>query len=168
MKRIVAVALTFSMLAALFTAGAQTRTADSSAFQYRKWQAEQRKTIQKDLHLEEYQKAPFWTVYESYSRAIEYLELEYFQVMALYEHHSGDLNDKQKQMLSRLLLKDDCYLAQVRRQYFKKFERVLSVSKASEFMQLDYSLRAACRLSLQKGHVAPERPSEAVYSLNTP
>ncbi|HEX8041198.1 MAG TPA: hypothetical protein VF490_18750 [Chryseosolibacter sp.] len=168
MKPFIVLALTFSMLAAPFTAGAQRRTTDSSSFQYRKWQAEQRKTIQRDLHLEEFQKAPFWTVYESYCRAIEYLELEYFQVMALYEHHSGDLNDKQKQMLSRLLLKNDCYLAQVRRQYFKKFERVLSVSKATEFMQLDYSLRAACRLSLQQGNPAPERPVETVYSLNTP
>lgn len=166
MKRFTLLALTFCLFAALQTAVAQTAATDSSGFEYRKWQTKQRMAIQKDLHLEEYQKASFWTVYESYARTIEYLDLEYFQVMALYEHHSGDLNDKKKQMLSRLLLKNDCYLAQIRRQYFKKFERVLSVSKANEFMQLDYSLRAACRLNLQNSKRAPERLAEPAYSLN--
>ncbi len=102
MKHFIAFGLTLFCLTVLSSARAQTIPTDSSRFEYRKWQTEHRKTVQKSIGLDEYQKRPFWTVYDSYCRAIEYLELEYFQILSLYENHSGDMNDKEKKMLSNL------------------------------------------------------------------
>lgn len=143
---------------------ARAQDDDASSLAYKKWQLEQRKAIQLYIDLEEYEKSAFWTVYDSYCRAIENLEIEHIRIIELYRLHSGQLTEDENRTLARYLLKNDLVLAQVRKHYFKKFQRTVSPSKATEFMQLEHSLRTVFRMNLRQGDPAAAKATAAVFS----
>lgn len=143
---------------------AHSQEDDESSLTYKKWQLEQRKAIQLYIDLEEYEKSAFWTVYDSYCRAIENLEIEHIRIHELYRLHSGQLTEDENRTLAKYLLKNDLVLTQVRQHYFKKFQRTLSPSKATEFMQLEHSLRTVFRLNLQERDPATAKATTAVFS----
>ena len=153
--------ITLLMLTGWFPAQAQT---DSATLEYKKWQLEQRKTIQLYIRLEEYEKTAFWSLFDSYCRAIENLEIEYSRIIDLVANHADDLSEEQEEMLANHLVKNDLFLAGIRKLYFKRFTRVFSSAKAIEFMQLDHSLRTVYRLNLQKNNPILTRKMDPVYS----
>jgi len=116
-----------------------------------------------DLH--EYEKAGFWEVYDSYSRAIEYLEIDYLRIITLYRQHSADLSGQKEMALASYHLKNELMLAHVRKQYFKRFQRALSSTKAGEFMQLEHSMRTVFRLNVQTSYPLAEQAANALFSV---
>lgn len=136
---------------------------DSLTLLYKKWQIEQLRTIQRHLKLEEYEKAAFWSLYNSYAETIEYLEIDHLRIIELYTYHSNQLTAGKKKMLATYLLKNDFMLARIRKQYFKKFQRAFSPSVAIEIMQLDHSLRTVFRLNLQKNNPFVARATALVF-----
>jgi len=153
----------FLMLGWFLPAQAQ-RGDDSLALVYKKWHLEQRKIIQLYMDLQEYEKAGFWDVYDSYSRAIEFLEIDYLRIITLHTQHSNDLSDDKEMALASYFLKNELMLAHVRKQYFQKFRRALTSSRAGEFMQLEHSMRTVFRLNLQKNDPLYAPATEAAFS----
>lgn len=118
---------------------------DSLTLVYRNWEFQKMRIVQLYLDLEEYEKSPFMELYQDYNDAIEILELDYFRLTT----HAAGLPDEKRRMATTYLLQNDYILAQVRMQYFRKFQRVLTSRKATDFMQLDDALRTLFRMSIR-------------------
>ena len=48
------------------------------------WLSQQRKAVLMNIGMSEFEKLSFWFVYESYCRAKEYIELDYFKITLVY------------------------------------------------------------------------------------
>ena len=112
------------------------------------WSMEKKAMILEQMDLTEAEKAAFWPVYQSYSNAIQYLDMEYIRLL----NYSGaeDLTEKKSAALTENLLMNELLLAKTRKQYFRKFKKALTASQASRFMQLDNDFRTMIRLQMQK------------------
>lgn len=113
--------------------------------------------ILEEMDLTEAEKSSFWPVYESYSSAIQYLDLEYIRLANLAEQHQSE---KKSAALTENMLINELMLAKARKYYFRKFRKALSASQASRFMQIDSDFRTMIRLQMQKN------PPPIVTSLN--
>jgi len=111
------------------------------------WSMEKKSIILEEMNLTEAEKAAFWPVYESYSNAIQYLDMEYLRLLSYAE---DDLSEKKSAELTENLLMNDVLLAKTRKQYFRKFKKALSPAQAGKFMQLDNDFRTMIRLQMQK------------------
>ncbi|HEX8037664.1 MAG TPA: hypothetical protein VF490_00875 [Chryseosolibacter sp.] len=121
--------------------------------------------VLQQMQLTEAEKSAFWPVYESYSNAIEYLEMEYIRLLD-YSLKQGTLSDKKAAALCDNLLLNDLLLAKTRRQYFRKFKKALSPAQAGQFMQLDSDFRTMLRLRVQQGSPAFVSSLNTIYSRN--
>jgi hypothetical protein len=135
---------------------------DTVRFAQSLWSMKKKEVVLNHMQLTEAQKAAFWPVYDRYSEAIRYLEMEYIQILRDYPK---DFNDREKvAKLSGRLLQNDLMLAKVRKQYYRKFKKAISPFLASEFMQLDNSLRTMVRFELQRSIPSVEISQINMYS----
>lgn len=139
---------------------------DSISFVYSLWNAEQRKAMLLHMDLSESEKTAFTPVYDTYSRVIAVLEIEHLQLLHQYFKGSAYPVEDEILLLYGRLLQNDFELAKLRIQYHKKFRKVLSCSRANEFMSLDQSLRTLFHLELQKNAPAMLLSQAAIYSMN--
>lgn len=112
------------------------------------WSMEKKSIILAQMDLTEAEKAAFWPVYESYSNAIQYLDMEYIRLLTYTR--DGDLSEKKSAALAENLLTNELLLAKTRKQYFRRFKKALSAGQAGKFMQLDNDFRTMIRLQVQK------------------
>lgn len=119
---------------------------DSLQYVFTVWESEQRRTISMNLSLDEFEKSPFWAVYDSYSKTKEYLELEHLQILNLSQLHQGHFASRE---LYAALLENELALAKIRKKYYRKFCKVLSYERANTFMWMDETLRELFRLKLR-------------------
>lgn len=145
MKRLILFAL---LTSALTPKSFAQKVDDSLRFAESIWSMEKKALILDEMNLSEAEKAAFWPVYESYSNAIQYLDMEYLRLIDL----GGDteLSEKKSAALTESLLMNELLLAKTRKQYFRKFRKALSAAQASRFMQLDNDFRTMLRLQMQK------------------
>lgn len=129
------------------------------------WSMKKKAIILEQMNLTEAEKSAFWPIYESYSNAIQYLEMESLRLLS-YTVKKKDLSDKKAAALCEDLLTNDVLLAKVRRQYFKKFKKALSPGQAGRFMQLDNSFRTMLRLQIQQESPAFVSSLNRYYSRN--
>lgn len=115
------------------------------------WKAEQRKVILKELSLEGSEKAGFWDIYDSYSRSIEFLEIQYISLMDYYRENFKSLEPKERQSIGEELLQNEQFVARRRLEYYRKFCKALPVLKADKFMVLDDLFRSTYKIKAQKG-----------------
>lgn len=113
--------------------------------------------ILEEMDLTEAEKSSFWPVYESYSNAVQYIDLEYIRLLNLPEE---EFSEKESASLTENLLMNEVLLAKARKYYFRKFRKALSATQASKFMQLDSDFRTMIRLQMQKN------PTPVITSLN--
>lgn len=118
------------------------------------------------LQLTDAEKPGFGPVYYAYCNAIEYLEVEYAQIVLLLENYRLDHDNLKAQVFYKRMLRNDYLLARVRKQFFKKFCTVIPSAQASEFMRLDHSLRSAFRNSIQKDTSFTMKPRGSLFSTN--
>lgn len=138
---------------------------DSLSYVYTLWSAEQRKVMLMNMDLTESEKSAFVPVYDTFARIAGVLEVERLELLSRYTMHSDSEEDELVKLYEKILQKD-LDLAKLRRQYYRKFLKVLSSTQASEFMALDESLRAAFYLELQRRDPAVALSEAAILSLN--
>src|SRR5688572_22713852 len=112
------------------------------------WSMHKKAMILEEMHLTEAEKSSFWPVYESYSNAIQYLDMEYIRLLNLTEEEQ--MSDKKSASLTEHMLMNELLLAKTRKHYFRKFKKALSPTLASRFMQLDNNFRTMLRIQMQK------------------
>lgn len=112
------------------------------------WSMQKKAMILNEMDLTEAEKASFWPVYESYSNAIQYLEMEYIRLMNLTDEERG--SERKAALFTENMLLNELLLAKARKYYFKKFRKALGPALASRFMQLDSDFRTMIRLQMQK------------------
>ena len=115
------------------------------------WSMEKKAMILEEMDLTEAEKSSFWPVYESYSNAVQYLDMEYIRLLT---YRDDDLSGKKSALLTETMLTNELLLAKVRKQYFRKFRKALTPVQASRFMQLDNDFRTMLRIQMQKGSPA--------------
>ncbi len=111
------------------------------------WSMEKKALILEEMELTEAEKSAFWPVYESYSNAIQYIEMEYIRMLMIKDE---GLPEKKTGLLTEQMLVNELLLAKTRKQYFKKFKKALGPVHASRFMQLDDDFRTVLRKQMQK------------------
>lgn len=111
------------------------------------WSMEKKAMILEQMNLTEAEKSSFWPVYESYSNAIQYLDMEYIRLL---NYEGEGMTEKKSASLTTNILLNDLLLAKTRKQYFRKFKKALSPAQASRFMQLDNDFRTMIRIQMQK------------------
>jgi hypothetical protein len=129
------------------------------------WSMKKKAMILDQMELTEAEKSAFWPIYESYSNAIQYLEIESLRLLG-YTTKKSDVSDKKAAVACEDLLANDVLLAKVRRQYFKKFKKALSPAQAGRFMQLDNNFRTMLRLQIQRESPAFVSSLNRYYSRN--
>lgn len=137
---------------------------DSLRYAESVWSMKKKALILKQMDLTEAEKSAFWPVYESYSNAIQYLDMESIRLLNYVSE--TDLEPKKMASLCEHLLENDLLLAKTRKQYYRKFRKALSPGQAGQFMQLDNDFRAMIRHQMQKD--SPEYVSvhNRLYSRN--
>ena len=133
---------------------------DSLRFAGRILSLKKKAIIVQHFKLTEAEKSAFWPIYNKFDLEIEDYDIEYFHLLSRYVAGINELPDRTLQELSERFLQNDIEVARIRKQYYKKFKKALSTSKASEFMQLDNTFRAMVRLEMQKDPT----PFEILYS----
>ena len=112
------------------------------------WSMQKKAMILEQMDLTEAEKSSFWPVYESYSNAVQYLDLEYIRLLNFTEEEK--MSQKKSALLTENMLMNELLLAKTRKAYFKKFRKALSAAQASKFMQIDNNFRTMIRLQMQK------------------
>lgn len=129
------------------------------------WSMKKKAMILDQMDLTEAEKSAFWPIYESYSNAIQFLEIESIRLLG-YTVKKNSLSDKKAAVACEDLLANDVLLAKVRKQYFKKFKKALSPAQAGRFMQLDNNFRTMLRLQVQQESPAFVSSLNRYYSRN--
>jgi hypothetical protein len=147
MKRIIfAFAITLAFLPFEFYAQSST---DSLFFIYSIWNAQQRKVLLEQMHLTSSESSGFYRVYDSYNRAMAYIEIDNLHLLNRLGRNNGQLKQTEIIRINAALTQNAIEVARVRKQYFKKFRRVLSPSRVNQFMAFDESFRMVLHLSAQ-------------------
>jgi hypothetical protein len=154
MKRIF---LTLSLLGVLSLGAAYGQlVTDTTRFSDSMWSMKKKKMVMEYLNLSEGQKASFWPIYEIYSQAIRYIEMENFEIMDIYHRMAGTLKPADVERYSKRILQNDLLLAKVRKQYYNKFSRALTPDIASSFMHFDDMMRMVLRIEAKSGAAEAE------------
>lgn len=136
---------------------------DSLRYAESVWSMEKKAMVLDEMKLTEAEKSAFWPIYESYSNAIQYLDMEYIRLLQLSEK---ERSGKKSASLTEHMLMNELLLAKTRKQYFRKFRKALSPAQASRFMQLDNDFRTMLRLQIQKESPALITSLDRIYSRN--
>lgn len=128
------------------------------------WSMEKKAMILEKMNLTEAEKSAFWPVYESYSNAIQYLDMEYIRLLTYRE--DKELTEKKSASLTDHMLTNELLLAKTRKQYFRKFTKALSAAQAGRFMQLDNDFRTMLRIQMQKDAPALVSTVERLHTRN--
>jgi hypothetical protein len=146
----------FSLVIAANESCAQL-AADSSFYDETMWTMKKRKMVMDYMDLTEAEKASFWPVYESYHMAIQFMESETLSIISICNDPAHKMEEGELERYSRKVLQNDLLLDRVRIQYYKKFSRALTPTRASQFMQLDDNLRMMLRMEVQNvAHTSDE------------
>lgn len=128
------------------------------------WSMEKKAMILEKMDLSEAEKAAFWPVYESYSNAIQYLDMEYIRLQTYPREQQ--LSDRKSAELTENLLMNELLLAKTRKQYFRKFKKALTAAQASKFMEIDNDFRTMIRLQMRGESPALLSSIERMHSRN--
>jgi len=128
------------------------------------WSMQKKAIILEQMKLTEAEKSAFWPVYESYSNAIQYLEMDCIRLLNYRD--DAQMSEKKRGTITEHILLNEVLLAKTRKQYFKKFKKALSPSQAGKFMQLDNDFRTLLRIQMQKESPALMSSVNGIYSSN--
>ena len=128
------------------------------------WAMKKKAMILEQMDLTEAEKSSFWPVYESYSNAIQYLDMEYIRLLNLTDEERT--SQKKSASLTEHMLTNELMLAKTRKYYFKKFKKALTPAQASRFMLLDSNFRTMIRIQMQKDSPALVSSINRIYSRN--
>ena len=93
--------------------------------------------IGQSMNLDDKQAESFWPIYRSYEFERSKLEDERVNVIREYSHKYPDLTDAEAKGMSRRMFDCDLRTAELKREYFAKFNKVLPALKVAQFFQLE-------------------------------
>jgi hypothetical protein len=128
---------------------AQT-VSDSIRYAESIWSLKKKAILIDYLTFSEAQKSAFWPIYDSYSNATQYLEMESVSLLRKYSQEGGYLSASEMDWIASRIIGNDVLLAKLRKKYFKKMRRAVSSALACEFMQFDNAFRNEIRSEVQK------------------
>ncbi len=149
MKKVL-LTLAFFGIIALSVAHGQLVT-DTTRFSESMWSMKKKKMVMDFLDLTEGQKASFWPLYENYSQAIRYIEMETLEILDTYHRTGAAMKPADIERYSKRILLNDLMLAKVRKQYYKKFSKALTPDIASSFIHFDDMMRMVLRIETKSG-----------------
>ena len=149
MKRIFLTLSLFGMIS--WTAAFGQLVTDTTRYSDSMWSMKKKKMVMDYLNLTEGQKASFWPIYESYSQAIRYIEMESFEILDTYHRSGENMKPADIEKYAKRILQNDLLLAKVRKQYYNKFSKALTPDIASSFMHFDDMIRMALRMEANSG-----------------
>ena len=105
-------------------------------------QAGRRQIIAGELRLDEAQTAAFWPLYDDYQRQVMVVRDRYAEAVADYLrlHRAGEISEADAERFLDEGLAFRKNLLAVRRNYLKKFKRVLPTRQVARFYQLENKL----------------------------
>jgi hypothetical protein len=155
----------FALIVCCGTAIAQSAL-DTLRFSELRWSLRKKAVVLHHMNLSEAEKSSFWPVYESYSNATRYVELESVMILKKYSDGSGKFAAPELEDMSQRILKNDLLLAKVRKQFYKKFKQAVTAEKATAFFQIDTMFRSMMRLEAQRDFASEQLMDFNLYTRN--
>jgi hypothetical protein len=111
-------------------------------------QADKNDLVTRAMQFTDSESNAFWPIYRDYVRDQQSVGNERVQLIKDYAQHYDAMDDaKAKNMMQRLLNIDAKY-ANLRQEYWPKFEKALGAKKAAKFFQVDNRLTLLTNLQL--------------------
>jgi hypothetical protein len=124
---------------------------DSTLHSETLWGMKKKRMVLDYMDMTEAEKACFWPLYENYSNAIQFLEMQSLELIYESNHVSETLSLKDLEKYNTQLLENDMALAKIRKQFYKKFSKALSPTRAIQFLQFDETFRQMLRYEIIEG-----------------
>ncbi len=132
--------VTFAMLAfcPLGRAQDQDLTIDSTIAVVRaNMQADRTALVTAGMHFNDKEGAAFWPIYQQYEYERSRLDDGRAAVIKLYTQKYPNLTDAEAKAMADQMLDCESRLAELKKKYYKKFNRVLPALTVTKFFQLD-------------------------------
>lgn len=100
-------------------------------------QADRTTLISTGMHFNEKESAAFWPVYKEYEYERSKLDDRRVAVIKEYTQKYPNLTDAEAKAMAEKMLECDSQLAELKRKYFKKFNKVLPALTVTTFFQLE-------------------------------
>jgi hypothetical protein len=139
-KNYASLVVTFAMLAFCSLSGAQDHepTIDSTIAVVRaNMQADRTTLITAGMNFNDKDGAAFWPIYKRYQYERSKLDDDRVAVIKEYTQKYPNLTDAQAQAMAERMLDCDSRLAEVKKKYYKKFNKVLPALTVAQFFQLE-------------------------------
>ncbi len=140
MKNSALLMVTFALLAfcALGRAQDQDLTIDSTIAVVRaNMQADRTALVTAGMHFNDKEGAAFWPIYQQYEYERSRLDDGRAAVIKLYTQKYPNLTDAEAKAMADQMLDCESRLAELKKKYYKKFNRVLPALTVTKFFQLD-------------------------------
>jgi hypothetical protein len=136
------------LLFVLNAASAQS-VGDEVAFIRTAFGKEKRELIKQFMNLNEADAAKFWPLYDEYTGKQKSLTDDRIAAISDYANQYAGLTDSQAKSLAGRIFKNDKAVLKLQQKYFKKFSKVLSPLKATQFMQADQYIQTTLKSATQ-------------------
>ena len=93
--------------------------------------------------------AAFWPIYRQYERERSMLEDGRVEVVKEYENSYPNLTDAQAKEMAERMFAYEARLAELKKKYFKKFNKVLPALTVTKFFQLDRRIDLMVDMNLE-------------------
>jgi hypothetical protein len=93
--------------------------------------------------------AAFWPIYRQYEHERSTLEDGRVEVVKEYENSYPNLTDAQAKAMAERMFEYDARLAELKKKYFKKFNKVLPALTVTKFFQLDRRIDLMADMNLE-------------------
>ena len=111
-------------------------------------QAAKNQIIAHTMQFTDSESTAFWPVYRDYSRDQQAIGDERVQLIKDYAQHYDTIDDAKAKTMTQRLLSIEVRLANLRQEYWAKFEKVLGARRAAKFFQVDGRLGLIVNLQL--------------------
>jgi hypothetical protein len=93
--------------------------------------------------------AAFWPIYRQYEHERSTLEDGRVEVVKEYENSYPNLTDAQAKAMAERMFEYEARLAEIKKKYFKKFNKVLPALTVTKFFQLDRRIDLMADMNLE-------------------
>lgn len=136
--------------ALLTTAHAQQATQVDSAALLAQIQSDKRGLVAKAMKLSPEEAAKFWPLYEKFQRELEPVNRRQTRAVVDYVAAEGKLTDANADRLIREALDANAEEAKLRKKHYLELKKVLPVTRAARYVQVESKLQAVKRFEAAK------------------
>jgi len=111
-------------------------------------QADKDDIITHTMQFTDAESTAFWPIYRDYVRDQHSIGDERVQLIKDYAQHYDTLDDAKAKNMMQRLLNIDAKVANLRQEYWPKFEKALGAKRAAKFFQVDSRLTLITNLQL--------------------